>query len=263
MGGLETFVSNPQQFGEYPGGHGQAQQGYAPPAPRNGLGTAALVLGIVGIALSWIPFIGFIGFICALVGLSLGIGGIVRANKGGASNRTTAIIGTLLSVIAVIISITVWSAAASAISKAVGPATVTPGSAPAAPGQAPAPAQTSFAAGQTADIEGLQVTASPLRKAKPQFGSPVVCSDVSYQNNSQDKRSYNGGFDWKLQDPNGAIVSTTMGGDDKMLSAGELAPGGKVTGSACFTDPKLTGDFKIIYNPMDLHSTQVEWAAKL
>ena len=46
--------------------------------PSNGVGTAAGVLGIVGIALIWVPFIG--GLLC-LLGLILGIVGLVKGRN--------------------------------------------------------------------------------------------------------------------------------------------------------------------------------------
>ena len=53
------------------------------PAPRNGMGTAALVLGIVGLVLA-LPIIGLLPGIVAIV---LGIIGVRRANRGEATNR--------------------------------------------------------------------------------------------------------------------------------------------------------------------------------
>ena len=46
--------------------------------PSNRMGTAAGVLGIVGIALIWVPFIG--GLLC-LLGLILGIVGLVKGRN--------------------------------------------------------------------------------------------------------------------------------------------------------------------------------------
>ena len=60
---------------------------------------------------------------------------------------------------------------------------------------------TSATAGQTADRDGLQITAGPLQKVKPQYGQPLLCSQVSYLNTSATGQAYNM-FDWKLQDPN-------------------------------------------------------------
>jgi hypothetical protein len=254
-------VSHPQHHG--PGNHGG---GYAPvpPAPnrpaRNGLGTAALVLGIVGIPLALIPLIGVVGFICGLVGTVLGAIGVVRARSGKATNFKVALAGTILSVIAMIVSIAIWVSFANAVSASLGPDTVVP----AGPADSAPPAteqQTEFEAGQAADIEGLVIAAGPLKKVSQQFGSPVVCSDVNYENRSDENRDYNGGFDWKLQDPNNVIVSPTFA--DGVLSAGQLAPGGKVAGKVCFNDPKLSGQYTIVNDALDLSNTQVRWKASL
>jgi hypothetical protein len=170
-------------------------------------------------------------------------------------------------VIAVIISITVRSAAASAISKAVGPATVTPGSAPAAPaapGQAPAPAQTRFTAGQTADVEGLRLTSTPLRNKSQQYGSALLCTDVNYVNNSTESVRF-GSTDWHLQNPQGAVKDATFAMGVKTLDYGELRPGGgTIAGTVCFEDPGLKGDYLVVHKPMfSLNPTQVEWATRV
>jgi hypothetical protein len=46
--------------------------------PRNGLGTAGFVLGLVGLLLSFIPLIGVVAWPLVILGLVLSIVGIVR-----------------------------------------------------------------------------------------------------------------------------------------------------------------------------------------
>jgi hypothetical protein len=71
-------------------------------------------------------------------------------------------------------------------------------------------------------------------------------------------------FDWKLQDPNNVIANPTIAMVDGTLSAGELAPGGKVAGKVCFTDPKLTGEYAILNEELvSLSSTPVRWKTAL
>ena len=77
------------------------------------LGTASLVLGLIAVGVSWNVFAGSLGFICSVVGITLGVAGMIRASKGGAVNRTMAIVGTVLSILGVIILIVVWSAVSS------------------------------------------------------------------------------------------------------------------------------------------------------
>lgn len=70
-------------------------------APRNGLGTAALVLGIIGVVLSWIPGTGWALNILAII---FGAVGINRAKRGQATNKSSALAGLILGVI----GLTVW-----------------------------------------------------------------------------------------------------------------------------------------------------------
>jgi uncharacterized membrane protein len=99
----------PPPPGAYPvyGGPPYNPYGMAPPAPRNGLGTAGMVLGIISIVvflLSWIAaIIGILAIIFGAIGRK-------RAKQGLATNRGHAtaglvcgIIGTVLGIIILII----------------------------------------------------------------------------------------------------------------------------------------------------------------
>jgi hypothetical protein len=71
--------------------------GYGPhPAPRNGLGTAALVLGIIGVVLCWVPFTGWALNILAII---FGAVGRKRAVGGLATNKPSAVAGLVLGVV--------------------------------------------------------------------------------------------------------------------------------------------------------------------
>lgn len=87
----------------------------AAPAPpkSNGLAIASLVLGIVALLLSWIPFVGFLGFILGIVGVVLGVIGLAK------SHRILSAVGTALSALAIIISIAVWVATLNAVDDAI------------------------------------------------------------------------------------------------------------------------------------------------
>jgi hypothetical protein len=69
------------------------------PAPSNGLGVSALVLGIVGVVLAWVPFLGFILGVLATV---FGAVGLSYARKGKATNKGMAIAGLVLGIIAIV-----------------------------------------------------------------------------------------------------------------------------------------------------------------
>ncbi|MEZ0052879.1 hypothetical protein ABIA30_003904 [Mycobacterium sp. MAA66] len=96
----------PQPYQGYPG-----YPGYLPPAagPRNGLGIAALILGVAGLLATW----SIIG------GLTLGIAAAImgflayrRVTSGQADNGAVAISGLVLGVLAIVVSlvfIPIWS----------------------------------------------------------------------------------------------------------------------------------------------------------
>jgi hypothetical protein len=71
------------------------------------MGIAALVLGIIGLIISFIPFCGVIAFLPCLVGLALGIADIAVKSKRG-QPKAMGIVGTILNGVALVIII-VWS----------------------------------------------------------------------------------------------------------------------------------------------------------
>ncbi|MFI8002792.1 DUF4190 domain-containing protein [Streptomyces sp. NPDC086010] len=87
----------------YPGypGYGAQPQGWGAPAPANGLGTAAMVLGIIAVA-------GFcmwgLGIILGILALIFGIIGRGRAKRGEATNGGVALAGIILGSISIVIS---------------------------------------------------------------------------------------------------------------------------------------------------------------
>lgn len=86
-----------------PGDSYGAEYGAVPPAPQNGMGTAALVLGLVGLVCSVLFFP--LGFVMAVVGLVLGIVGLKRAKRGFATNRGAAMAGVVLSVVSLVVCV--------------------------------------------------------------------------------------------------------------------------------------------------------------
>ncbi|MGK4579508.1 DUF4190 domain-containing protein [Kitasatospora sp. HPMI-4] len=70
------------------------------PQAQNGLGVAALVIGILGAFLGLIPFLFWISGVLGLLALILGLVGHSRARKGLATNKGMALAGTILGGIA-------------------------------------------------------------------------------------------------------------------------------------------------------------------
>ncbi|WP_406639061.1 DUF4190 domain-containing protein [Amycolatopsis sp. WGS_07] len=85
----------------------------APPAypvpPKNGLGTAGFVLGLVGLIFSFIPIIGIIAWPLVILGIIFSALGFARTRSGKATNKGLSIAGLVLSVIGLVLCI-VWAA---------------------------------------------------------------------------------------------------------------------------------------------------------
>ncbi|MFF8553533.1 DUF4190 domain-containing protein [Streptomyces sp. NPDC015501] len=94
-----------QPYGGYPGygayGVGPAAWG---PAPNNGLGTAAMVIGIVSV-------VGFclygLNIILGILALIFGIIGLGRAKRGEATNRGMALAGVILGSVGIVVGATI------------------------------------------------------------------------------------------------------------------------------------------------------------
>jgi len=103
----QQYGQQPQQYGQQPQQYGQgypAQGGYdGRPAPKNGMGIAALVLGVLALLTGFF----IIGGLFGLVAIVLGIIGSRRAKRGLATNRGMAITGVILGVIGVLLTVAV------------------------------------------------------------------------------------------------------------------------------------------------------------
>ncbi|MCI1901497.1 MAG: DUF5067 domain-containing protein [Bifidobacteriaceae bacterium] len=106
-----------------PGSHTPQAFGSAPEPDRSksttASGIAALVLGIIGAILSFIPIINNFAIVVAIIGLIFGIIGIVATKKTGKKKgRGIAIAATILSVVALVISFSMQAAFSSAFDSA-------------------------------------------------------------------------------------------------------------------------------------------------
>ncbi|MGW2088437.1 DUF4190 domain-containing protein [Streptomyces sp. NPDC001880] len=89
----------------------QPQQPYTPaqmpgvrPA-RNGLGIAALVLGVIGAVSGLIPFLFWMAGILGLIALVLGLAGRGRAKRGEATNKGVTTFGAVLGLVSLILAV--------------------------------------------------------------------------------------------------------------------------------------------------------------
>ncbi|MFI9807982.1 DUF4190 domain-containing protein [Streptomyces sp. NPDC052301] len=86
----------------YPGGYGWPGM---PMAPQNGMGVAALVLGILSICLFCLY--GVVSVICGILAVVFGVKGRRRAERGEATNHGQAQAGLIMGVIGIVIGIAV------------------------------------------------------------------------------------------------------------------------------------------------------------
>jgi uncharacterized protein affecting Mg2+/Co2+ transport len=121
--------------------------------------------------------------------------------------------------------------------------------------------QTEFKVGDVIAYDGKEITVKSVERnwtaeySKPSDGKEYVKVNIYIENKSDDKISYNV-YDWELQDSDGDIKSQAfVVGNDDSLSSGELAKGGKKSGSIIFEVSK--GDSGLV-----LHYKSSFWSDK-
>lgn len=72
---------------------------------RNGMGTAALVVGVVALVLAVLLIFFPIAFVLGILAVIFGAVGVGRANRGEANNRSHAVAGLVCGAIALVLSI--------------------------------------------------------------------------------------------------------------------------------------------------------------
>lgn len=223
----------------------------APVQPRNGMGTAALVLGILGLLLAWIPIIGFIGFILGALAIVLGIVGIVRARDGRATNLVVAAIGTGLGGVAFLLSIVVFGLFATAVNEQIN----APGSVIGAgitQGEQAAPTMIAFGQGHTWS-GGETVTLSAPREFTPdnQFlrapsGKRFVSVDVAVKNGTS--RPYQVMLAQLTAQHSGRVAQETFIAGDPLPNT-EIPPGGEVTFTKVWEVDQQPGELQVSVKP--------------
>lgn len=121
---------------------------------------------------------------------------------------------------------------------------------------------TDFALGETyTTSDGVEILVSNFGIVSGPLGQNT-CANVTYTNNGDEQASFQGYWDWKVQNPAGVITDPTFTGDDN-LESGELAPGGTVSGSVCF-DSAEPGEYRLVYEPtLSFSSDTATWIANV
>lgn len=123
--------------------------------------------------------------------------------------------------------------------------------------------QTEYQPGETFTTEnGLEITMTAFGASTDAMGTQYACAEIAYTNSGDEQESFQGYWDWKLQNPAGVITDPALTGENT-LDSGELAPGGNVSGSVCFegTEP---GEYRLVYEPtLSFGDDTATWIATL
>ncbi|MEV7277982.1 DUF4352 domain-containing protein [Streptomyces sp. NPDC093111] len=249
-----------------------------PAAMRNGLGTAALILGIIGTVSGLIPLFFWLAGILGLIALILGLVGKGRVKRGEASNKGAALTGAILglaalvlSVVGAVITFTAVSDAVDEIDKAIkdsAPKDPTSKS-PAGKGDA-AGKDKPLAAGDTVVYDDdLKVTVTEAKSYKPsEFAAGHTDGNKAYQVTVTIENGGKKKFDTALvtlqarAGKDGATAEQIF--DEKVGSgfSGTVLPGKKATATFAFDAPAAAKDLTVEVGPgLDYNASQ--WDLKV
>lgn len=209
---------------------------YAPPAPRNGLGLAALILGIVALPLCLTGLTAWLAIILGIIAVPLAIAGLARVRRGTATNRAVTIAGLVLGVVGIAGGIASTVVTIQAVDDALSGPTATVVQPDADPAADAVESTEPVALGTTLDVDGLKVTVTEIGR-RTEYGKGLTCANVSYTNGRDEQASRNP-FDWSARNPQGASVDAWIYTGNDALDSGELAPGGTDDGIVCFDVPR-------------------------
>lgn len=114
--------------------------------------------------------------------------------------------------------------------------------------------QTEFGINDPATYKDTKLTVTNVEKSsgsnfdKPKDGMEFVIVTVEYENTGNDRISYNP-YDFEMQNSQGQINSQTfsIANSETALSSGDLAAGGKVSGTIIFEEPVGDTNLSLIY----------------
>ncbi|MFF9914488.1 DUF4352 domain-containing protein [Streptomyces sp. NPDC013457] len=245
-------------------------------AARNGLGTAALVLGIIGTVSGFIPFLFWLAGILGLIALILGLTGRGRVKRGEANNKgvttTGAILGLaalILSVVGVVVTYVLVSDAVNDAAKAADKSIQD--SAPQDPSDSTGKgnAGKGLAAGDTAIYDDIKVTVSEAKSYKPsEFAAGHTEGNKAYQVTVVIENGGKEKFDAAL------VTLTARAGNDGVTAeqvfddkvgtgfSGSILPGKKSTVVYAFDTPKDAKDLSVEVSPGLEHEAS-QWELKV
>lgn len=214
------------------------------PVPKNGLGTTSLVMGILSIVGSWIPFAGFGSYITSLIGIITGALGQGRAKKGLATNRGAATGGLVMSIIG-LVSVVMATVFYTSVLYALGESTDT--SKPAI-SQGSKADQKMAGIGETVNDGDMSFTVTRLQDGVTNIGGELgedaqgqfVVVHVRVKNTGNEAAMFEAS-EQKVYDVKGREYSDAAAGillDESNSFLEEINPGNTVKGKLVFDMPK-------------------------
>lgn len=173
---------------------GYADPGTQPPQSggqgTSGLAVAGLVLGIIGVATSFIPIVNNVSFFIGIIGLVLGIIGLVGIGKGKKRGRGLAIAGIVLGVATVVIVLASQAFYSAAIDEAFNTSGSTTSNASAS-SMTQASSSEATAAAQPASQENeYTVSIDSATLTEDYSGAAAVVVTYTWTNNSDSTTSF-------------------------------------------------------------------------
>jgi hypothetical protein len=110
----------------------------------------------------------------------------------------------------------------------------------------------------TVTLQGLTVTAAPLKITDNGLGSKSLCSEISLKNDSGESQDYNA-LNFRIQTPSGDVSSTSSMGIGSSLNSGTLVAGGTKTGTICRDNATEKGQYVVIYKPNAFLDDRAVW----
>ncbi|WP_063764359.1 hypothetical protein [Kitasatospora purpeofusca] len=235
------------------------------PGPRNGMGVAAMVLGIIGMVLALTLILFWFAWLPALVGVVLGVLGLRLCRRGAATNRGTALAGVILGVLALLVS--------GAVATFVGMAVYQSAQAERAEEQRRAADEKArrLTFGQSyTTADGLRITVAKPETRAPrpnsvpaEPGLQAVVAVVTVVNTTAEPRTMHPGLLY-LKGPHGDAEDLYEGFGSHMSIDGTLKPGEQLAGHRTFAlRPADFGQVQVTFVPDRATLQPVRWTGTL
>lgn len=214
-----------------PNGSPQQQQGAL---STSGMAVASLVLGIVGIATSFIPIVNNASFFLGILGVIFGIVGVVGISRGKKKGKGLGIAGIVLSVVTIVVVLITQSLFSAAIDSAASNLNTSATTSQTQQSQQSSSASNAVAATSSASAP-YEVTIDDGTLTTDYAGNQAILVTYTFTNNSDDDASFTVNVLNKAFQ-NGVQLDTAIGaGGDASASLATIKPGATTTVSQAFT----------------------------